>query len=139
MWPSEQTNPSTPGFQVDWKSHIEQLPLATWICNPDGKCAFLNLACKRLLGVFQPQDLAGEKWTRHVHPDDLEPYLKSWKQFVHSKAHRFKEKLRWIRPDTGQAVALNVRVQKLNSGRFQGWIREATAESALSRLEELSK
>ena len=51
---------------------------------------------------------------------------------------RFKESVRWVRPDTGQTTRIVLRAQKLLCGQLQGWIRTAAAEQALAKLEKLT-
>ena len=125
--------------KVDWASHLEMLPLATWICSADGSRVYLNLSCRRLLGLVRLNDVLNNKWTGFIHQDDRKAYLLAWNRFIGSSAARFKFQARWIRPDTGRLLTLRVRVQKLHNGNFQGWVSEATAELALSKLEEMGK
>ena len=124
---------------VDWEAHLEALPMATWIGDPTGGNVFVNRAYRRLLGVYDLDDVADRGWEKHVHPDDRETYVRQWNLFVDGVAARFKETIRWIRPDTGQTVLLSVRAQKLVCGQFQGWIREANMEQALEKLETISR
>lgn len=125
-------------FKVDWQAHLEALPLATWISEPKGGNIFVNQAYRRLLGVHSLDEVSGEKWARQVHPDDRKAYVRAWHRFVNGMGARFRETMRWVRPDTGQTIKLAVRVQKLRCGKFQGWIRAAVAEQAIASLERLT-
>ena len=123
---------------VDWEAHLEALPLATWICDPEQKGLFLNRACRRLLGVVAPEKMKRQDWERPLHPDDRASYLRAWDRFMNGSAARFKRVVKWRRPDTGQIVQLAVRAQKLSCGQLQGWIRPAHVEQVLAKLEELA-
>jgi PAS domain-containing protein len=124
---------------VDWESHVELLPLATWTCTANGTDVFVNRACRRLLGVTSIGQLLENRWVSRLHPTGRESYLKSWNRFLKSFDARFKAQVRWTRPDSGRTITLEVRVQRLNRDRFQGWIRKATAELALSKLERIAQ
>jgi PAS domain S-box-containing protein len=128
----------SPRTAVDWESHIERLPLATWVCSTDGSDVFLNRDCRTLLGVADLNHVLNGAWTNSLHSDDRDDYMRAWSEFINSSTARFKAQARWVRPDTGQVVPLRVRVQRLNNYKFQGWVQKATAELALSKLEEIS-
>ncbi len=135
---AESSQKHEPAASVDWRGHLEALPLATWIGNPDGSSVFVNLAYRRLLGVVDIKTVADRRWEGHLHPDDREHYVQAWDLFVEGQDARFKQTVRWIRPDTGQTVKFAVRAQKLCCGQYQGWIRTNTAEQALATLEGLT-
>lgn len=128
-----------PDTRIDWNSHLESLPCASWLGEADGKSVHINLACRRLLGVANPQELAEQGWEEHVHPDDRRRYVKSWDLFISGLRERFEEYVRWVRPDTGDVVPLAVKAQRLVGGQFQGWARLAQAELALNKLKEISR
>ena len=123
---------------VDWQAHLEVLPLASWIADFDGGEIFVNKACRELLGVSDLAPVIYRSWENFVHPDDRSDYVKAWDLFITGCAARFRETVRWIRPDNGKTVTLAVRAQKLGCDRFQGWIQSARLEQALLRLEELA-
>lgn len=123
---------------VDWQAHLEVLPLASWIADFDGGEIFVNKACRELLGVPDFGKVNYRGWGRFVHPDDRDEYIKAWDLFITGFAARFREIVRWIRPDNGQIIKVAVRAQKLRCGQVQGWIRSAHIEQALSKLEELA-
>lgn len=127
------------GVDINWNSHLERLPVAAWACSYDGKKLHLNQACRRLLGVFSANDLKDGRWNNHVHYKERQAVLDSWNEFLRSPAPYFRAQFRWTKPDRGRTVHLAVRVQRLSGGWFKGWVREAGAELALARLEELSK
>ena len=150
MLPSDHRRPSAesapaldssawePDFKVDWEAHLEALPCATWIGNPTGGSVFINQAYRRILGVHSLDEVQGDRWNKHIHPDDRNSYVKAWERFMHGLSSRFKESVRWVRPDTGQTTRIVVRAQKLLCGQLQGWIRTAAAEQALAKLEKLT-
>ncbi len=133
-------------LQVDWKAHVESLPLATWIitaealprCDPRQTSGpiFFNQACRELLG-FTGEHPAEDSWLRYIHPEDQQAILVAWTDFVEGRTARFQRQLRWIRPQDKETVTLVARAQKLLCGDIQGWLRSAAAEQALCRLEEL--
>ena len=133
-------------LQVNWKAHLEALPLATWIlaaealprCEPGANAGpvFFNQTCRELLG-FMAQAPDEDTWLRYIHPEDQQACLVAWFAFVDGQTAQFHQILRWIRPDTKETISLAVRAQRLLCGDIQGWIRSAAAEAALSRLEEL--
>lgn len=112
--------------------------MATWIGDPGGNKVFVNQAYRRLLGVTSLDQIANRGWEKHLHALDRGHYVAAWNRFVNGQSARFKQTVRWIRPDTGQTVQLAVRAQKLSCGQFQGWIRPAHVEQALAKLEELA-
>lgn len=124
--------------KVDWKAHLEALPLATWIGEPNGGKIFVNRAYRQMLGVTNMDDVVDRGWEQHLYPADKAHYVKAWADFVEGRKDRFIETVRWIRPDTGSTIKIAVRAQKLECGQFQGWIRQAHLELALSKLEELA-
>jgi len=137
--PSEEEGVLFPLSSVEWEAHLETLPLATWIGDPDGGNVYVNRAYRRLLGVLSVDEVNDRSWEQHVHPDDRDKYVEAWDQFVQGYTGRFKETARWIRPHNGQVIRLAVRAQRLTNGQFQGWLRPATGEEALEKLEAISK
>ena len=137
-----------PKIHVDWKAHLEALPLATWIirvrAGPESSsgsecgAVFANQACRDLLGLTSTSKELEEPWLRSLDPEERQAYLKAWRDFLSGETSRFVQKVRWIRPDTQQTVSLAVRAQKLHCGDIQGWLRTASMEDAISRLEELA-
>lgn len=144
-------------LQVDWKAHLEALPLATWIvrCNAEPSLSqnqyvsvtcgpvFANQACRDALGITAELDeletaQAVDVWQRYLHPEDRQDCLVAWTDFVQGNSPSFHRFLRWIRPDNKETVALSVRAQRLLCGDIQGWLRSTAAEQALSKLEELT-
>ena len=139
-------------LQVNWEAHLEALPLATWIVRFDaapsqsqnqdvvGQCGpvFANHACRRLLGLTTKSEQLGEPWLASLHPQERQAYLKAWQDFIAGRTTTFVQKVRWVRPDNQEVISLAVRAQKLQCGDIQGWLRTATLEDALSRLEELA-
>jgi PAS domain-containing protein len=138
--------------KIDWKAHLEALPLATWIVRCERRsdqrvglaCGplFANQACRDALGLrTSVGDLENGypgRWHDYLHPEDSQSCLQAWKQFLEGRTPRFQQTLRWIRPDTKEVISLAVRAQKLLCGDIQGWLRSTAAEAALSRLEELT-
>jgi PAS domain-containing protein len=118
-------------------AHLEALPLATWIGNPGEDCVFANQALRSLLGVRSVDEIANGRWSRHIHPGERKTYVAAWRRFVGSSEARFRQTVRWTRPDTGKTIKLAVRAQRLKSGQLQGWVRIAVMEDALSTLEGL--
>jgi PAS domain S-box-containing protein len=131
-------NPEDIDPKVDWQSHLEVLPLATWTCTTDGKDVFVNRACRRLLGITSTKEILAGKWTSNIHRSDRDSFLKSWQRFLRSSTARFRAQVKWVRPNTGQTITLAVRVQRTNANRYQGWLKEAVAELALTKLEEIA-
>lgn len=145
-------------LQIDWKAHLEALPLATWIVRCDAQpsqsqnqylspcCGplFANHACRDALGISDGageldfRDWGQDHWSRYLHPEDRQDCLVAWSDFLQGHTPRFHRVLRWIRPEDKATVSLSVRAQRLHCGDIQGWIRSAAAEQALSRLEELT-
>lgn len=125
-------------FTVDWQSHLEAFPCATWIGDSDGGNTYVNLAYRRLLGVVSLQLVTGRGWEQYVHPEDQADYVAAWDHFVEGLSERFEQNVRWIRPDTGDTISIAVRAQRVAGNKFQGWVRPSHAEHALARLEEVS-
>lgn len=136
-------------LQLDWKAHVEALPVASWIVRyssePDisqwerlsarERCGpvFANRACRELLGLTRGHSVA-----LALHPADTRACLAAWDEFLEGRSERFHQTFRWIRPDTRETVTLIARAQRLRCGDIQGWLRQASAETALSRLEGLT-
>ena len=146
MGPPEPTRrPRVPGeahqepqLEIDWEAHLEELPVASWIGDSKGGNVFVNRAYRELLGVSHLDLVHDFGWANYVHPDDVEGYVKAWQDFVDHRSEKFRELVRWVRPDNYQVCHFAVRAQRLESGQFQGWVRLADMESSLSRLERLS-
>jgi PAS domain S-box-containing protein len=132
------SKPKTPRPQVNWEAHLEGLPFAAWIGNPDGSNVFVNQAYRSLLGITKIEQVLDNGWSAFIHPADREEYEKDWAQFLESSASRFKARIRWLCPDTGHQLKLKIRAQKLDNGQIQGWVCKSTAEFALSKLEEIA-
>ena len=138
---------------MNWEAHLETLPLATWIVrfdaepsqsqnqylSPTEQCGpvFANRACREALGITAEHAQTG-RWLRYLHPEDRQTTLVAWSDFLSGRSDRFQRLLRWIRPDTKEIISLAVRAQKLHCGDIQGWLRTASMEDAISRLEELA-
>jgi PAS domain-containing protein len=136
-------------LELDWKEHVEAVPVASWIVHYSSKpdisqwerlsarerCGpvFANRACRELLGLAQ-----GHSPSLALHPADTKACLSAWDDFLEGRSERFHQTFRWIRPDTKEIVTLIARAQRLRCGDIQGWLRPATAEDALSRLEGLT-
>ena len=113
--------------------------MASWVCSVDGKRLYLNEDCRSLLGVFHVSDLRNGHWANHVKTADRKRVLADWETFLRGSEDYFKCQFRWVMPNCGRTIHLNARVQRLPMGWFEGWLREADAEIALSKLAEISK
>jgi PAS domain-containing protein len=102
-------------------------------CGP----VFANRACREMLGL---SDETADRQTllRYLHPEDSQECLAAWDLFLEGHQQRFQRAVRWIRPDSKKTVTLNVRAHRLLCGDIQGWLRSASADEALSRLEALT-
>lgn len=129
--------PAIPG-DIDWRGHVESLPLPMWVGALDGSNLYVNDAYCRLLGVDRPMLVDGWSWADHVIDEERDAYVASWRDFVTGKKRRFEEVIHWRRPFDGQLIRVAVKAQRLASGQFQGWLRRATQEDALKLLEALA-
>lgn len=129
--------PALPGG-IDWRGHVESLPLPMWVGAPDGGNLYVNDAYCRLLGVTRRMLVSDWRWADHVIQEERDAYVAAWRDFVNGKKKRFEEVIYWRRPVDGQLVRVAVKAQRLAGGEFQGWLRRATHENTLERLEELA-
>jgi len=60
---------------------IDTIPALVWCAVPDGKLEYVNQRIVDYLGV-SVSDLTEHGWTNFLHPDDVEPTLRSWFQAV---------------------------------------------------------
>jgi len=56
---------------------IDTIPALVWCAVPDGKLEYVNQRIVDYLGV-PVSDLTEHGWTNFLHPDDVEPTLRSW-------------------------------------------------------------
>lgn len=69
--------------EEEYRFLTEAIPQQIWTARPDGGLDFAN---QRVLDYFgRPADeVLGDRWTAHVHPDDLPAALARWQHCLHT-------------------------------------------------------
>src|SRR5262245_462314 len=62
-----------------YRQLVEALPHVAWTATPDGTVDYLNRHWFDYTGLTRPESI-GDRWTRAVHPDDLEGTLERWRR-----------------------------------------------------------
>ncbi|RPI62926.1 MAG: PAS domain S-box protein, partial [Lysobacterales bacterium] len=99
----------------------EGSPVLLWVHGPDGG-EFVNRAYLEFVGVDSDQDVRGHDWSRYVHPEDREEYLRSYQRAFAAQTRftaefRFRRhdgEYRWMRSDATPRFG--------DEGEFQGYV-----------------
>jgi PAS domain S-box-containing protein len=107
-----------------FRNMADYAPVLIWVNDRDG-CEFVNREYLRFVG--RPfNDIRGMRWSKYIHPDDLEHYLDTYKQaFAGSRAYEAEVRMRrsdgeyrWLR--TSGVPRLTV------SGEIIGYVGSCT-------------
>lgn len=60
---------------------LESIPVAAWTCNAEGNCDYVNRRWLEMVNAT-PEQVIGYGWLNFIHPEDREPTLKAWSEYV---------------------------------------------------------
>ena len=67
--------------ELNLRRMIETIPSMIWSATPDGTLDYFNARFRDYAGLAA-DDIMGEGWTKHIHPDDAEATAQAWAQCV---------------------------------------------------------
>lgn len=108
---------------TDFRIVAEDAPVMLWLTNADGKVVFTNLKWKKFIsGISDNTPLASDAWVKALHPDDLEPCMKTFGDaFIEHEPFQMEYRLR--RADGQYRYVLDTGEPYLNKdGKFAGFI-----------------
>ncbi len=130
-------------------SGLELATLPSWRATHDGRTFCCNPCCRKMLDLKTEEGSMEDIWNARVHPDDRERWLSAWSDLVAGRSDRLDLTIRWLprcvetSPEPQNAAdRIAIRAHRLRVGKetqFQGWIRAATGEQALRKLEALAR
>jgi formate hydrogenlyase transcriptional activator len=103
---------------VDYRVVIDSAPALVFSARPDGDVDYFNHRWLEYLGV-SPSELKGSRWTKFIHPDDLEEHVRRWRTAMsdgqpaisQARVRNAKGEYRWmlhrtepLRDDEGNVV-----------------------------------
>jgi PAS domain S-box-containing protein len=71
--------------ELNLRQLTETIPEMLWSAAPDGAFDYCNARLLDYTG-FAAQEIVGNKWTKLIHPDDVEPTVRAWMSCVTSGA-----------------------------------------------------
>jgi two-component system, chemotaxis family, CheB/CheR fusion protein len=99
----------------------DSAPVPIWVNGPEG-CEFVNKAYVEFVGAGSDTELRGQQWTRYVHPDDSDTYLKAYSAAVEQRA-RFEAIFRFRRADGTYRWLKSVGLPRFSGrGDFLGYV-----------------
>ncbi|MFP4422428.1 MAG: PAS domain S-box protein [Desulfococcaceae bacterium] len=96
---------------------IQALRHLLWTTDPSGQTTFLSQSWRDFTG-HDPARLAGDEWSRFIHPDDVVPTIRRWKSALTGDGERLEMELRMERVD-GLYRWMNVLAVPVRDGRNQ--------------------
>jgi PAS domain S-box-containing protein len=91
---SKQAEQKLRESELNLRQLTETIPEMLWSATPDGGFDYCNARLLDYTG-FAAQEMMGNKWTRLIHPDDVEPTMRAWMSCVTSGA-QFQVEVRII-------------------------------------------
>ncbi|WP_260394665.1 ATP-binding protein [Brevundimonas vesicularis] len=102
------------------RNFADSVPHILWAAGPDGRLDFLNQRFEDLTGLDPKEALRNGTWTAPLHPEDREPYVRSWLEAPrdgsevrsHFRARHRDGSYRWmhsvgrsvVSPETGRVL-----------------------------------
>jgi PAS domain S-box-containing protein len=80
--------------ELNLRQLTETIPEMLWSATPDGAFDYCNARLLDYTG-FAAQEMMGNKWTKLIHPDDVEPTVRAWMSCMTSGA-QFQVEVRII-------------------------------------------
>ena len=68
---------------IDYRLVVDNTPALVFSARPDGHIDYFNQRWLDCLGASL-EDLEGDRWTRFIHPDDLEEHVRRWREAMSS-------------------------------------------------------
>ncbi|UEM22221.1 PAS domain-containing protein [Skermanella mucosa] len=120
------------GDEERLRGMAEALPQIVWITGPNGENEYFNRRWFEYSGAA-PDDL--EAWRDHVHPDDLDGLLESWRA-AHASASPWQAEYRLRRADGAHLWHLGRAMPVLDhGGRIVRWFGTATDIDGQKRIQ----
>lgn len=120
--------------QQEGQVFVDGLAEAAFVSSKDGGNLAVNALFRDLLGVGL-EETRGYGWAQPIVHEDRDRYVTRWLDFVEGRRERYREKIRWRRPD-GEVIYVETRGGRRSSGQFYGTVRLVSeAEQQLERLE----
>src|SRR3990167_9798897 len=107
---------------ADFRIVAEDAPVMLWLTNAEGKIVFTNSKWKKFVGSKDDVLLDGNAWLQALHPDDLQPCLKTFHDAFLAH-HSFQMEYRLRRWDGQYRYVQDTGEPYINKeGRFSGFI-----------------
>ncbi len=89
--------------EARFRSMADNAPVLIWVMGVGG-CQFVNREYLRFVGSNSLDELSGMKWTRHLHPDDRDAYVRAYTDAfgrqqafeAHVRMRRADGEYRWL-------------------------------------------
>ncbi|MFN3628518.1 MAG: putative bifunctional diguanylate cyclase/phosphodiesterase [Casimicrobiaceae bacterium] len=107
---------------MDWRIALEELPLVAFAVDDQARFAWLNAEAQRLLGRGA-DELVGQRYTEHVHPDDREGAYQRLKRLFSGAIRAYRIDARYL-DGHGRPIWLRLAARRL--------LAEAGTEGALA-------
>ncbi len=107
------------------------LPLAAFVCTPDGGDLAVNSAYTQMLG-YSLDEVRGYLYLHHVYPEDREIAGDRWRAFCFGVIPAYRERFRWFHPEGLRH--LEVKGTHRSNGQHYGIVTDRTDEVHHSRL-----
>ena len=80
---------------TDFRIVAEDAPVMLWLTNAEGKVVFTNSRWKKFVGGASGAPLTSDAWVKALHPDDIEPCMKTFNgSFVQHESFQMEYRLR---------------------------------------------
>lgn len=107
---------------TDFRIVAEDAPVMLWLTNAEGKIVFTNSKWKKFVGSKDDVPLDGNAWIQALHPDDLQPCLKTFHDAFLAH-HSFQMEYRLRRWDGQYRYVQDTGEPYINKeGKFSGFI-----------------
>lgn len=128
--------------ELRYKSLIEASPTGIFWFDATGQCTYVNDRWSEMTG--RPAETAmGLGWLEAIHPDDQEPTIDAWDEWVQTRAPKsfYQNEARFLRPDGSHVWAYCLVVPELDAnGTLLGYVGSLTdvtdRKQAESRLQQ---
>jgi PAS domain S-box-containing protein len=129
--------------EAKYRLLVEQLPLATYILDPDHTVRYVSPQIESILGFSVKEAIEDEEfWTERLHPEDRERVPASWRDCI-ARRQSFRAEYRMLTAD-GRTVWIQDEAAAARDGDttlyFQGYLLDITKrKEAEERLVRLSR
>ncbi len=117
--------------EATFRSMVDNAPLGVFLTDAQGKAAFHNTQCTRMLG-WPVTEMMGLDWEKAIHPADRDRVMAAWKHAVDSKVP-YRQHHRIIRPDGSVRWTTANAAPIFENGAVRGFV--GTIEDTTERLQ----